>query len=379
MINFRYHVVTLTAVFLALGLGILLGSTFLDRTFVDALDTQVSRLERRVVAKGAEIDSLTQQLQAGDAMDQAMLESGIIAAVGAPLTGTDEVVIASRGTDEDLVKTVTQAVAAGGGRVPFVMWLEEPFDLSTDEGAVSVLQDLEGAGVSLASADELLTAIAAELRGDGPDSTTVTTSTTAAGASGPSAAQVSGASGPADALGSSGSGPSGVVTSTSTVPGNGSGTTDAEFVPVLDALDRAGLVTIENANGGDAAALIVPNDARLLMLSGEGQVIDPSAAALPIAESFASAGEPRMVIGSALRMRSSVDLATDPKVPDRATVIAPYRDDERLDGKASTIDNVENPSGLVALVVSLAQLEDGLVGDYGIAAGASQPVPEPVP
>ena len=109
------------------------------------------------------------------------------------LTGTDEVVIASRGTDEDLVKTVTQAVAAGGGRVPFVMWLEEPFDLSTDEGAVSVLQDLEGAGVSLASADELLTAIAAELRGDGPDSTTVTTSTTAAGASGPSAAQVSGA------------------------------------------------------------------------------------------------------------------------------------------------------------------------------------------
>ena len=194
MINFRYHVVTLTAVFLALGLGILLGSTFLDRTFVDALDTQVSRLERRVVAKGAEIDSLTQQLQAGDAMDQAMLESGIIAAVGAPLTGTDEVVIASRGTDEDLVKTVTQAVAAGGGRVPFVMWLEEPFDLSTDEGAVSVLQDLEGAGVSLASADELLTALAAELRGDGPDSTTVTTSTTAAGASGPSAAQVSPAS-----------------------------------------------------------------------------------------------------------------------------------------------------------------------------------------
>ena len=30
MINFRFHLVSLTAVFLALGVGLLLGTTFLD-------------------------------------------------------------------------------------------------------------------------------------------------------------------------------------------------------------------------------------------------------------------------------------------------------------------------------------------------------------
>ena len=35
MINLRYHIVSITAVFLALGIGLTLGSTFLDRVTVD--------------------------------------------------------------------------------------------------------------------------------------------------------------------------------------------------------------------------------------------------------------------------------------------------------------------------------------------------------
>ena len=37
MISFRYHLVTIVAVFLALGLGVLAGTTVLDQALVDRL------------------------------------------------------------------------------------------------------------------------------------------------------------------------------------------------------------------------------------------------------------------------------------------------------------------------------------------------------
>jgi len=46
MINFRYHVVSLTAVFLALAVGLVLGSTVLNGPMLDALNSQVNTLGR---------------------------------------------------------------------------------------------------------------------------------------------------------------------------------------------------------------------------------------------------------------------------------------------------------------------------------------------
>jgi hypothetical protein len=46
MINFRYHVVSLTAVFLALAVGLVLGSTVLNGPTLDALESQVNTLGR---------------------------------------------------------------------------------------------------------------------------------------------------------------------------------------------------------------------------------------------------------------------------------------------------------------------------------------------
>ena len=51
MIKLRTHIISLTAVFLALGIGLMLGSTFLDRTFVDALDAQVVSAATKVMER----------------------------------------------------------------------------------------------------------------------------------------------------------------------------------------------------------------------------------------------------------------------------------------------------------------------------------------
>ncbi len=48
MINFRYHIVSLTAVLLALGIGLMLGTTFLDQATVDALKDRQAELESDV-------------------------------------------------------------------------------------------------------------------------------------------------------------------------------------------------------------------------------------------------------------------------------------------------------------------------------------------
>lgn len=58
MIGFRYHVVSIIAVFLALGLGILMGSTVLDRAVVDGLESQLRRLSGNLEDARTEIIDL---------------------------------------------------------------------------------------------------------------------------------------------------------------------------------------------------------------------------------------------------------------------------------------------------------------------------------
>lgn len=45
MINLRYHIISIVAVFLALGIGLALGSTFVDSILVNELEDQVDEFE----------------------------------------------------------------------------------------------------------------------------------------------------------------------------------------------------------------------------------------------------------------------------------------------------------------------------------------------
>ncbi len=58
MIDFRYHIVSIIAVFLALGLGILMGTTVLDRAVVDGLEGQMRRLSGNLEDARTEIVDL---------------------------------------------------------------------------------------------------------------------------------------------------------------------------------------------------------------------------------------------------------------------------------------------------------------------------------
>src|SRR5579862_9914797 len=53
MINFRFHLVSLIAVFLALGLGILVGSTVVDQKIVNTLDNEIKNARKENSARAA--------------------------------------------------------------------------------------------------------------------------------------------------------------------------------------------------------------------------------------------------------------------------------------------------------------------------------------
>src|SRR4029453_16001187 len=64
MINFRFHIVSLTAVLLALGIGLVLGTTFLDDALEQTLKKQLNDLEASLASARQRNDELTRQLKA---------------------------------------------------------------------------------------------------------------------------------------------------------------------------------------------------------------------------------------------------------------------------------------------------------------------------
>ncbi|MDD9371626.1 MAG: copper transporter, partial [Acidimicrobiales bacterium] len=69
MINFRFHIVSLTAVLLALGIGLVLGTTFLDDATINGLKSQLDGLEHDLDNAEARTDA--QQTQLGAFEDEA--------------------------------------------------------------------------------------------------------------------------------------------------------------------------------------------------------------------------------------------------------------------------------------------------------------------
>ena len=62
MINLRYHIVSITAVFLALGIGLAFGAAFIDRATVEALNRNLTDIENQNSALEEENAELQDQV-----------------------------------------------------------------------------------------------------------------------------------------------------------------------------------------------------------------------------------------------------------------------------------------------------------------------------
>jgi Copper transport outer membrane protein, MctB len=126
MIDFRYHLISLIAVFLALGLGILMGSVVLDEQLVERLEGRVrgfadsnDELRNRV----SELDDRVDALQAFTSEAEGRLLRGALA-------NQRVVVVEFEGTDGSVTDGLSEAVEMAGGRVVTTITLTDRLALT---------------------------------------------------------------------------------------------------------------------------------------------------------------------------------------------------------------------------------------------------------
>jgi len=110
MVSFRYHVITIVAVFVALAVGILMGSTLLDQGLVHNLQSRTASLSK-------EIDQLTKQVadqQSQLGALQNFAKDAMPSLVGDRLVGEDVVLVTEKGIDLGDLNSVRQALEANG-------------------------------------------------------------------------------------------------------------------------------------------------------------------------------------------------------------------------------------------------------------------------
>ena len=120
MISLRHHVVTIVAVFLALAIGLLAGSAFVEPELVDQLRDQTNRLSgdvqdlrRELTDTRTELAATTAFVEASDAFVDAVAPS----LTEGRLAGTPVVVVTQTGVEDEVLPEVQRALTDAGAQI----------------------------------------------------------------------------------------------------------------------------------------------------------------------------------------------------------------------------------------------------------------------
>jgi hypothetical protein len=319
MINLRYHIVSLVAVFLALGLGIVMGSTVIDRVTVDALNNNLEDVRSSVNAIREENRKLSDQVKLGQdfavgARDQLLRGH---------LRNIPVMVVAVAGIDRRPVDELRQALVSAQATQQGTIWFTSKMRLTSD-GDVRAL------------------ATALDLAVDRPEVVRRQALTRVATAREGASAEAS----PLAALQAAG-----FLTYES--PPASTTTTGAQ--PATTGTIPSSLAALPLAS------------TRYLVISGAGAEVGDDVVALPLVQAYAQAS------GRVVAAESGVDSDGG-----RAVFVGLLRGDV-LSARLSTVDNIESPMGQSAAVLALEDLGVPRFGHYGVGRGAQRVLPSATP
>lgn len=142
MISFRFHLVSIVAVFLALAVGVVMGYGVLGQPTVEGLQARIDTVEANAEARRQE----NEQLQAEVERLEAATAATDPFAVTDRLTDVPTVVLAVRGIDDEVVKRTVELARTGGAVAPGILWLEGKWALSeaTDRSALAQIVGVTG-------------------------------------------------------------------------------------------------------------------------------------------------------------------------------------------------------------------------------------------
>ena len=315
MIDFRYHIVSIVGIFLALAVGLVLGTTTLNPVLTKNLNDNVKALT-------ADKQSLRNQLSQADS--DLSHAGAFISAVEQPLitgrlTGHRVLVVAAPGSAASLRKTMAKAVADAGGLVTGQIAITDDFlDPANQVRLGDVVNSVAPGTVTLPAGGSSGQRAAALLAGLLLAKTPADTDTPAADAA---------------------------LTALS----------QGKFVKLLSA-------TVAPAD----LALVISDD-------GAPDKVSPSPSASPAPSDDAlldlvgaadSAGGGVVVVGSSAVTKGSL--------------LSAVRASGTSDA-VSTVDSADSPQGTVQMVYALAAQLRGDSGSYGADSGSDLPLPTPAP
>lgn len=159
MVNLRYHLVSIIAVFLALGLGVLFGSTVVDRGTVAFLEDRLDEVEADVDRTEERNRELSQELEELRRRETALAEEGTGRLLAGQLRGMPVVVVRLAGGDAADGDVRTTLVDAGAA-LDAVVTLGNDLALTTDSQRERFVEAL-GLRPGLADMPDRIRAVAA--------------------------------------------------------------------------------------------------------------------------------------------------------------------------------------------------------------------------
>ncbi len=136
MISLRQHAISLAAVFVALAVGVVLGSGFLSNTLLSGMRDESRNLHGQIDALNDQKNALNQKLSSADAFDSQLAGRMVHDA----LNGKSVVIFRSPDAKDDDVDAVSKLDGQSGGAVAGTVMLTQEFvDANSAEKLRSVV------------------------------------------------------------------------------------------------------------------------------------------------------------------------------------------------------------------------------------------------
>jgi len=343
VIDFRYHLVSIVAVFLALAIGIVLGSTELQGPTYNFLSHTTAKLQNQLDQATSQRDAAQQQASEDEAYAQAV-EPAVLHDL---LTGQQLLIVAEPGAQSSVVSGISAAATDAGAHITGQINLASKFfdtsGTTQDSLNTTTLAVAQAANIMLDTSatyqQQAAQVIASEI---------LTTSAGSTSAGSTSAGSTS--------AGSTSAGPSGSQSA------GGDQSANAGTMLQAYAASQFLSTTGQPAMPATLAIVVTPQNA-----PSDGSADQLDQVLIPLVQELAAKSAATVVVGS-----SSGSGAGSPMAVLRSNNVS---------NQVSTVDDADLFSGqTVAIQALAARLSTGKVGSYGFTAnGATAIAPSPAP
>jgi hypothetical protein len=358
VIDFRYHVVSIVAVFLALAIGIVLGSTELQGPAYNILNQTTAKLQGELDQARSALSQSQAQASNGEAYAQAV-EPAVLRDL---LTGQRLLIVTEPGAQSSVVSGLTTAAGDAGASVTGQINLQPKFFDTSDTTRDSLNQTTEDvaqqAGLTLASsgsfAQQAAQVIASEIL--------VKSASSGSGQAANAGQPTSGQTAPGQA--STGQASTGQTASGQASSSTSSSDQATAAQTMLSAYANSGFLNTSGQPGTPATLVVVVTPQTAPSDGGADQL---DQVLVPLVTEFAAKSSATVVAGSSGGSGSGSPIAVL-----RSNNVA---------NQVSTIDDADFVSGQTVTMQALATLrQGGKAASYGLTGnGASAVAPSPAP